>query len=103
MKESLKKIADQVPYPLGSLLGRIPMVLRLGRMHSFHSKQAASAYSPSNTVLLSNLKKLVSFAHKHITLYRKLYGKNGFHPSQLKTLDDITKIPIIDKAAFKIY
>lgn len=103
MKESLKKIADQVPYPLGSLLGRIPMELRLGRMYSFHSKQAASACSPSNTVSLNNLKNLVSFAHKNIILYQKLYEENGFHPSQLKTLDDIIKIPIVDKAVFKLY
>lgn len=101
MRESLKKIADQVPYPLGSLLGRIPMELRLSRMYSFHSKQAACL--PSNTVLLNNLKNLVSFAHKNIVLYQELYEKNRFHPNQLKILDDITKIPIVDKTEFQIY
>lgn len=103
MKESLKRIADQIPYPLGSLLGRIPMELRLGGKYSFHSKQAGSANSSIRTSQLHQLNKLVSFAHKETLFYQNLFEEHGFFPKQLQTLEDTAAIPIARKADFQRY
>ncbi|MCD6483308.1 MAG: phenylacetate--CoA ligase family protein [Candidatus Aenigmarchaeota archaeon] len=50
---------------------------------------------------LKKLKNIVQYAYKHVPFYRKYWKKNGFHPSKLKTLDDIGKIPPINKQIIK--
>lgn len=46
---------------------------------------------------LKEFKKVVNNAWRTIPFYRIYWTKFGFHPSQLKSLDDINKIPCIDK------
>ncbi len=43
------------------------------------------------------LKNQVEWAHQHSGFYQKVWGEAGFDPSQLKTIDDIKRIPIITK------
>ena len=43
------------------------------------------------------LKKITQKAYDNIPFYRVKWEQYGFHPSMLKTLDDINKIPILTK------
>jgi phenylacetate-CoA ligase len=43
------------------------------------------------------LGKLLSHAYANVPLYRKLYDEAGFHPSDFRSLDDLTKIPVLQK------
>ena len=40
---------------------------------------------------------IVDFAYHNSEFYRKLYKCAGFHPSDLKTRDDFSSIPLVDK------
>lgn len=43
------------------------------------------------------LKKLIAKAYYHVPFYRELFDSNGLKPEDIKTIDDLQKIPIIDK------
>ncbi|MBU0518788.1 hypothetical protein KJ564_07605 [bacterium] len=48
-----------------------------------------------------SFKALVYYAYYNVPFYRKLYDQVGFHPQELKSRDDIQKVPLIRKALFQ--
>ena len=46
---------------------------------------------------LNRLKLVVEKAYSESRFYKALFDKNKIHPSQIKSLNDLKKIPIIDK------
>ena len=46
------------------------------------------------------LKRLVSHAYHHVPFYRSQFQKINLHPENIRTVDDLYKIPIIDKDDF---
>ena len=46
----------------------------------------------------SERKAIVEYAYENCPFYKKLYDNNFFHPSMLKTPEDWSKVPIIEKA-----
>jgi phenylacetate-CoA ligase len=46
---------------------------------------------------LKKLKKISGLAYKNIPFYTNKWNQAGFHPSMIKTMDDISKIPILTK------
>ncbi|GEM_PF-1034904 len=47
------------------------------------------------------IKAIVKYAYKYVPFYRAFYDEKGFNPEDLKTWEDITKIPILKKSIFK--
>jgi phenylacetate-CoA ligase len=43
------------------------------------------------------LQKLVRHSYNTVKFYKTLFDSHGLHPEDIKTFEDITKIPIIDK------
>lgn len=56
-------------------------------------------YSPDKLHLMRNkkLRHLVEYSYYNIKYYRELFDKSGITPSDIKTLEDIEKIPITTK------
>ena len=48
-------------------------------------------------IQLTKLKNLVNLAYTNSSFYRDLYDKSGFNPSQIVNLEDVEKIPIIER------
>jgi phenylacetate-CoA ligase len=46
---------------------------------------------------LNRLKLILEKAYSESSFYKSLFDKNKIHPSQIKSLNDLKKIPIIDK------
>jgi phenylacetate-CoA ligase len=46
---------------------------------------------------LTKLKQLIEYAFNHIPYYGRLYKSAGLNPGDIKTLDDIKKIPVLTK------
>ena len=42
------------------------------------------------------LQKLVRHSYNTVKFYKTLFDSHGLHPEDIKTFEDITKIPIID-------
>lgn len=47
---------------------------------------------------LKRFKDIVEYAYASIPFYTKKYDAAGFHPTQLKTLEDVKKIPFVVKS-----
>ncbi|HVO73543.1 MAG TPA: hypothetical protein VMT35_05945, partial [Ignavibacteriaceae bacterium] len=43
------------------------------------------------------LRKLIKHSYKTVKFYKRLFDENGLHPDDIKSTEDITKIPVIDK------
>lgn len=46
---------------------------------------------------LRRLKKIVRFAYENVPFYKKKYDEAGVGPKDIKSLDDITKLPFVTK------
>ena len=47
---------------------------------------------------LKRLKEMVAYAYARVPFYKKKYDEAGVKPSDIKTLDDIRKLPFVTKA-----
>lgn len=50
-----------------------------------------------HSIQIKKLKQLINYAHQHFLFYKELFDIANLKPSDIKSLDDITKIPIVDK------
>ncbi len=48
-----------------------------------------------------NIQRVLSKAFSHVPFYRESFEKHGFHPSQFKSLDDISRVPFLNKLDLK--
>lgn len=101
MKERLKKIADQIPYPVGKLIGKTPMRFRLGSQYNSFSKELLSAESTLRNNQLLQINQLTKFAYENTKFYKLLYDKKNFVPFELDNLNDFTRFPIATKSDFQ--
>lgn len=46
----------------------------------------------------SKLRKLITHAYYHVPFYRDLFDRNNLKPEDINTLEDLPKLPIIDKS-----
>lgn len=48
--------------------------------------------------ILRNLQEQLSYVYENLPFYREFYDSKGFHPSQVKTLEDFTRlVPVLTK------
>jgi phenylacetate-CoA ligase len=50
------------------------------------------------SIKLKKFTELLAYAYNNIEFYKNKYQGNYFHPDDIKSLDDISKIPIIEKS-----
>lgn len=67
-------------------------------LFKFLEKTEEWSLNELETYQLKKLKELVNFANTHSPFYKTHFKKSKFLLTDLTTLDDITKIPIIDKS-----
>ncbi len=48
-----------------------------------------------------SLKKLVGHAYATVPFYKRLFDESSFHPEDIRSIEDISRIPIIDKQMLK--
>lgn len=64
---------------------------------------ASSRWPPERLRQLQekSLRKLLIHAYHNVPLYRSLYDKAGFRPDEFRSLDDLGKVPILQKHRLK--
>ncbi len=103
---SLKNLWDDVPLCVRSTLGRglglVPLGLLLGR--EFQNSRAfvrEAQWWPAGRAReyqLARLREMLTLAYEHTEFYRRAFDSVGFRPQDLRTLDDMTRLPTIDKS-----
>lgn len=51
---------------------------------------------------LNRFKRAMQYAMNHSPFYKRIYDEAGVRPEDLKTLDDVRKVPMVDKSDFKM-
>lgn len=52
-------------------------------------------------IQLKKFKRVVAWAYEHSPYYRNLYSEAGVEPGDIKTMDDVRRVPTTDKAKLK--
>ena len=103
MKLFLKKIAERVPFFIGRYMALVPFSFRLGKDY----KRFRDALQESETVasesqdIVKTFSSVFEYAKKNHSFYIDLYTKHGVFDLEIKSLEDIDKIPIIDKSMIR--
>jgi phenylacetate-CoA ligase len=48
--------------------------------------------------ILERLKLVCAYAYGHAPFYRRIWDQAGFHPGQLKSLEDFERVPVVQKS-----
>ena len=102
MLKQLKVIVGLIPYPVGSLLARMPFSWRLGKVYVRATEKCGRALEWSDAAKerysIDRFRKVFEYARQKFPCYRELYEKAGVLDLEIKSFADIPKIPTIDKA-----
>lgn len=99
----LKKHRIPIPIGMGLLLAEIPYSIRpgIGELYSQQQKIIGlySHFSQQEQELFiyQQFMKVFSHAFLHVKFYNDLYSKYGISPEDIRTFDDIQKVPIVTK------
>ncbi len=103
---SPKNAWERLPYPLkkvaGAVLGTIPPAYLLGRRFrdAYRFVEATNQWSPEQIreYQLRQLRSICSLAYEKTAYYRRTYNAAGFRLDDLKTIEDLRKLPTIDRS-----
>ncbi len=86
-------IAKYIGYPLQDLIKKTNILntLALLRKSQYWSEDRINEYQ------LKKLKKIINYAKHNVPYYENLFKKNKLDSSDIKSLDDIDKVPILTK------
>jgi phenylacetate-CoA ligase len=54
-----------------------------------------------NDLRLERLQRIIRIAHKHTAYWREVMNKNGIRPSDIRSLDDLRKFPLLEKQTLR--
>ena len=97
----LKAVAECLPEPLARPLVWVPYSLRLG---GEYARSAAALRRPAEqrgvieARQLARFREVLNHAVEHVPFYRQHYRRHGFAPGEVRTLADITRVPIVTRA-----
>jgi len=103
MKEAIKKFADNIPYPLGKLLGKTPMHFRLGHTFQTFTEELSESRSTLRRQQLDQLRRLVKFAQQEVLFYQHNYTNDNNKSKNMESFSDLLTIPIFNKSDFQKY
>lgn len=103
---SRKNAWERAPYPVkkavGTVLGAVPPAYLLGRKfrdaHWFVEGTNQWSLDQIREYQLQQLRSICSLAYEKTAYYRRTFSAAGFHPSDLKTVEDVRKLPTIARA-----
>jgi phenylacetate-CoA ligase len=93
MEKSIKLMIEKLIFKIGELY-RNPS---LRSQYRFLKESENWSLEQLQLYQLKKLQKLIERTYNHSAFYRERFDAIGFHPSDIKSLDAIKKIPIITK------
>lgn len=98
----IKTSFQNIPYPVGCLLAKIPYRMRPWIGHFYRENQSRIlAFEKMNTeqkqnYIVDRMRKVITNSMK-IPFYRKLYADHGVRPENIHDYSDIARLPIVSK------
>ena len=105
---ALKKTLTKTPFSIGAGLAKIPYSARPGFGGDYRRAQEARRWFEENASLeekrdyiFRKVRQVVERASAEVPFYQDFYAKNGFSVADLRSFDDISRIPIVTKEALQ--
>ena len=102
MLKLLKGMAEHIPYCIGRWLAHVPFEWRLGCAYKKAKRECSESEHWSDEekerYSVEKFKAVFEYAREKFPCYRELYEKAGVKDLDIKTLEDIKKIPVVDKS-----
>lgn len=102
----LKNNLKNIPPSIGKQINKIPYGVRpgIGKIYTQRKQEISQIeHIDQKKFVFERIKTLVEHSYHNIKFYKEYYDQSNFHPAQLKSFDDIVKIPIITKAILNEY
>lgn len=84
---------------------KLPILRTLGRKFYIYYKELKKTQYYSlkklENLQFKKFKKLLDIAYNNVDFYKELYDSKNINPSDIKSINDITKLPIITKSDLK--
>lgn len=100
MIQQLKSLVEKIPYPVGSILAKVPFSWRLGRAYS-ETQALIDSGSVNRDYVIARFNAVFQYAKVNIPFYRELYESAGVLGLEIKTLSDIEKVPVVTKSMLR--
>lgn len=105
MSGVLKGIYHRCPEPLQEFVklayGKIPIQIRYGKVfrdtYAFLQKSQHWSREKLEKYQLQQLRKLLHHAYENVPYYRRIFDEHDMKPDNIKTLDDLRKLPYLTK------
>jgi phenylacetate-CoA ligase len=101
----IKKLVEKFPAPLSRWANLVPFRFRLGEAYTRAQSDILKSLELDSirqkSIIFEKVHAIFSYSFRHNAFYRGFCSSKGFHPEQLRSFDDIQKIPIICKADFQ--
>ena len=109
MKDKLMKIYKFLPIPLQNIAVtmqgfKIKKQRYGGNFNKYVNELDKSQYFDKKTIKEDQeqrLKYIIRIAYNDVPYYRKLFRKNHLKPSDIRCIEDLNKIPILEKETVK--
>ncbi len=105
---AIKKTASNLPRPLGNALSRVPYSIRPGFGGDYRRARAALSWFEEEATpeerrefIFRKVRRVVEIALSDVPFYRRFYTERGFRLADLRSFEDIPKIPIVSKAILR--
>jgi len=104
-------VIGKLPYPVKQGIkyayGALPPQIRYGKVfwetYNFLQKSQWWSKEKLEEYQMQQLSKLLSHAYKNVPYYRRIFDERGLKPEHIQDLDDLRKLPYLDKNSFKRY
>lgn len=93
LKNTAIKIFNILPFPCKEECRHPGLIKQIKKFHMLEQK----AYYERREYQLKKVQQLIAYAYAHTRYYRNLFDLHGIKPSDIKSLDDMKKIPVLTK------
>ncbi len=106
---NIRKFVKSLPYPLKQSLkyiyGLFPIKIRYGKVfwdtYNFLQKSQWWSREKLEQYQLEQLSKLLNHSYKNVPYYKNVFNEIGLKPKDIKTIDDLKKLPTLTKDKFR--
>jgi phenylacetate-CoA ligase len=106
-----EKLPHGLRYPIQNLLTKayraIPITMRYGKVfwETYDFLQESQSWSNERLkeYQMQQLRKLLNHAYRNVPYYRKIFNKRRLKPKTVETLEDIKRLPFLEKDTFKFF
>jgi len=106
---NIKKLLKKLPYPVKQrikrIYGLIPLSVRYDKvfrdMYKFLQESQWWSKEKLEDYQMQQLEKLLKHAYKNVPYYRRIFNERGLKPEDIKSIEDLKKVPYLKKSDFK--